>query len=61
MLAVGVPEIALAIPPASTKFPWLGENASTGASFTSVIASEKSTVIGELPDTPESKTLTVTA
>ena len=32
-----------------------------GASFTSVIASEKSTVIGELPDTPESKTLTVTA
>ena len=32
-----------------------------GASFTSVMASEKSTVIGELPDTPESKTLTVTA
>ena len=32
-----------------------------GASFTSVIASEKSTVRGELPDTPESKTLTVTS
>ena len=32
-----------------------------GASFTSVIASEKSTVTRELPDMPESKTLTVTA
>ena len=36
MLAVGVPEIALAAPPASTKFPWLGEITSTGTSFTSV-------------------------